>query len=112
MSASEKSQNLQLIVVETEIAPNAKGLSSVTKTFQTIREISPEDLCERFRDFCKLLSSALQGLILPLSDMSLDQVELTVDITTKGEIRLVACVAAESTSGIKLVFKRRKPSQD
>jgi hypothetical protein len=97
---------LQLLVIETEVVPNAKGLGVITKAIQAVRDVSPEELRERFQEFCIRLGVALEGLAVPGGLMKLDQVELSVELTSKGEIRLLASAAAEVKGGIKLVFKR------
>ena len=108
MSTAEPETNLQFVVIETEVVPNAKGLGSITKVIQAVREVKPEELRERFREFCTLLAQAFDGFTFPLaSAMSLDEIELSVELTSKGEVRLVASAAAEVKGGIKLVFKKR-----
>jgi hypothetical protein len=106
MPATPPHSTLQIVVLETETVPNAKGLGSITRAVQSVREISPEELGNRFREFCISLNSALQNLTLPVSEMSLDQIELSVELTSKGEVRMIASASAEIKGGFKLIFKR------
>lgn len=63
---------------------------------------------ERLQEMCTQLGEAVRSVETPGSDFSLDSFEVTLDVSAKGEVRLVGSVGSEVKGGVKLVFKKSR----
>ena len=115
MTQEPMSDDYILIVTDdvTEATDETPGLtpkgwgSEVRKKMSNVAKV-PADLLEanmnRFLRFVGRLFKQVDRQVGSDSDMRLDEVELTLEISSKGEIKLVA--GAEAKSAITLKFKR------
>jgi len=83
----------------------AWGTPRVLEKFVTLDTTT---IIERLSQFSSVISHNLSEVGAALPGFSLDSLELTVELTGKGEVRLIAAASAELKGGIKLVFARRR----
>ena len=92
------------------LTPKGWG-SEVRKKMSNVAKV-PADLLEanmnKFLRFVGRLFKQVDQQIGSDSDMQLDEVELSLELTSRGEIKLVA--GAEAKSAITLKFKRAEKS--
>jgi len=74
--------------------------------------LSPEIFSEKLSDFCGAVVRGLDTIDDRVSHYSLDAIEMHVELTSKGEIRLVAAAAAEVKGAIKLTFRTKRHEQE
>ena len=98
-----------ITIVYAEAEPDAKGLSSrdiVTK----IGSLDTAVLSANLAAFCKRISGVLTSVAGVAGGFRVDSFEVTLDITARGEIRMISSVSSEIHGGVKLIFTRQ--SQD
>ena len=71
--------------------------------------VAPEVFCERLGDFCDAIVEGLHAVNSRMSDYALDAIEMHVELTSKGEVRLIAAAGAEVKGAIKLTFRAKRP---
>lgn len=85
----------------------AKGLADgVAQVVQQIGRLNVSTVSENMASFCRGVASSLKSIELAELPYLLDTVELTVELTGSGEVRLVGSVGAELSGGLKLTFKK------
>jgi hypothetical protein len=106
----EKDNRDMMLVVyeEEEIIPASKdGLfSDVARRVTKIGFLNTGEIAANLQSFCKQIGIITNGLIGIVQGYRLETLELSVDVTAKGEIRFVASTATELKGGLKLVFKK------
>lgn len=70
------------------------------------RDLPIEKLKDSLNDFTDNVSSILQGVKKEINNYQLDEVELNVELSASGSIRLIGSVEVGTTGAIKLTFKR------
>ncbi|SAL86427.1 hypothetical protein AWB68_08024 [Caballeronia choica] len=106
MSTSGVSSTITVICREDEIA-GAKGLSNrISSVMQQVCPLNVSVVSQNMTRFCNAVAMALKDAELRDLPYPLDAVELTVELTGSGEVRLVGSVGAELSGGLKLTFKR------
>lgn len=95
-----------ITIVYAEAEPDAKGLSPrdiVTK----IGSLDSAVLSANLTAFCKRISGALTSAADVASGFRIDTFEVTVDVTARGEVRMISSISSEIHGGIKLIFTRQ-----
>ena len=88
--------------------PGEKGfIASVTGRVTRLAVVGSDQLASSLKDFCSTVGQAFQGVSTTISEFELDSFELALDITAKGEIRLVSSASTEIKGGVKLSFRRK-----
>jgi hypothetical protein len=65
------------------------------------------ELADNLSAVCGRLTDAFQRADDGTRAFELDTVEVTLDLTAKGQVRMIASVSSEIRGGLKLVFRRR-----
>jgi hypothetical protein len=86
----------------------SKGFgSSFEEAVHKVGELSVSAVTENLKRLCGSIESVLKDIELTSIPYSLDEVELSVELTGTGEVRLIGSIGAQVQGGIKLKFKRR-----
>ena len=64
---------------------------------------------QKLGDFCDSFAKGIDPVNSRLSHYMLDTIEMHIELTSKGEIRLVAAANADVRGAIKLTFRARRP---
>lgn len=94
-----------MTILYVEAESGAKGLSArdlVTK----VGFLDSDVLSDNLAAFCKRFSKVLASAADVAGGFRLESFEVTVDVTARGEIRLISSVSSEIHGGIKLIFTR------
>ena len=103
----QESQGLTIVYEEVESPTGTKGAWQATgDLIRKVARVDPDLLRERVREFCAQIAQVLPGAGDAIGNYELESVELNVEITAKGEVRLVASASTEVKGGLKLVFRR------
>ncbi len=99
-------QVINTVVVDADEEAGSKGFFDQTRAMNTVVAFDMDILATKIREF----SSAFGGLFSSISAseaMNLEQIELSIELTAKGEIRLIAAGSIETKGAVKLTFKRK-----
>jgi hypothetical protein len=98
-----------LVVIEEEdTVAGSKGLWNETSArLRRVAAVAVEDLSAQLQKFAVDLCTALENVSAAAGSYELDAVEVTTEITSKGEIRMIGSVGADVKGGLKLVFRKR-----
>ncbi|RZM76063.1 Pepco domain-containing protein [Leptolyngbya iicbica] len=105
-----------IIVVTEDIPDGEKGLwGDAQNVVRRLREVKlPTDLLEQnmltFLQMVGGMFTKVDTAIGAEADLKLDEVELSVEISTEGEVKLVAGGKAAGKGAITLKFKRNDPT--
>ncbi|HSU17447.1 Pepco domain-containing protein [Longimicrobium sp.] len=83
-------------------------LSQAQRLATTIGIASPDVLAQNLVAFCGSIGAVLTRIEDFGSNFILDQVELQIEVTAKGEIRLIGSASTELAGGVKLLFRRNE----
>jgi len=72
--------------------------------------VSSDVLAKNLQSFCEEIGEAFDGVSTVVKNYQLDAVELTVQVSATGEVRLVGGASAQLTGGLKLIFSRQTHS--
>ena len=101
-------REIQVLVETEDCHAGSKGVfeSLATSPVRAIK-MSGAELNERLKDFCAGIDGILQDVTAAVSRYELDSLEVTAELTARGEVRMIGCAGAEVSGGLKLVFRRR-----
>lgn len=71
-----------------------------------VTSVSVGTLSENVASLCEYVGQVFSMSQAAVGDLTLDAVEVTVEVTAKGEVRLIGAASAEVKGGLKLQFKR------
>ncbi|MEV6911887.1 hypothetical protein [Amycolatopsis sp. NPDC051071] len=84
-----------------------KGLFSTARQVAgRIGELDSEELARNLSAVCSRLANAFRQAAAASDAFELDAFEVNLDLSAKGEVRLVGSVSSEIKGGVKLVFRR------
>lgn len=76
-----------------------------------VTSVSVGTLGENVTSLCEYVGRIFSMSQAAVGDLTLDTVEVTVEVTAKGEVRLIGAASAEVKGGLKLQFKRSTGAQ-
>jgi hypothetical protein len=98
---------IEILVRPESDREGTKSLFESTAQVLTPIRTSTHDLTRNLAVFCQAFAEGIEGVADALMKYELSQIELTVELNAKGEVRLIASASTEIKGGIKLVFKRK-----
>jgi hypothetical protein len=93
------------VLAAVDAVAGEKGIFGTTSS-PTAVEIDSETLSHSLRDFCRAFSVGLGELEGQVAGLTIKEIEALVEVTVKGEIRLIAAASAETKGSLKIVFSR------
>jgi hypothetical protein len=86
-----------------------KGLFSSTRHVSArLGVLDSGELTRNLSNICARLTETFRNAQHGTDAFGLDAFEVTLDLTAKGEIRLIGSVSSEIHGGLKLTFRRRE----
>jgi hypothetical protein len=82
------------------------GLVAAARVLRKEASVLPEELENNFRDFMSSMEVALKGIPVAVGRYEIDEIELALELTISGEIRLLAGAGIEGKAAITLTLKR------
>lgn len=98
----------KVISIVTVDDPQKKGIVSKSPDSSSLvyRDLPIEKLKENLNDFTDKISEVLNGIQGKIKNYQLDEIELNVELSASGSIRLIGSVEVGTTGAITLTFKR------
>jgi hypothetical protein len=69
--------------------------------------VNSDELAHNLSAICGRLADAFRQVHDTAGIFEMESVEVTLDLTAKGEVRMIASVSSEVRGGLKLVFRRK-----
>jgi hypothetical protein len=73
-----------------------------------VTEVGAERLATQLRDVCKYVGTVFRDASTAVDELELDSLTVQLEITTKGEIRLIGAASTEIKGGLILNFTRSR----
>ena len=101
---------VQVVWLEDEVVAGSKGLfDAVRRRVERVGSLDTGALARNLQSFCAEIGRAVDAAADAIAKYPLESIELSVEVTAKGEVRLIGAAASEVKGGLKLVFARRDP---
>src|SRR5215204_5714407 len=106
--SAASSSGITIISSEFEHQPGEKGIFDASRRLaDKVGTVSSEVLAKNLQSFCEEIGEAFDGVSTAVKNYRLDSVEITVQVSATGEVRMVGGASAELTGGLKLIFSRQ-----
>jgi hypothetical protein len=69
--------------------------------------VSSDVLAKNLQSFCEEIGEAFDGVSTAVKNYQLDSVEITVQVSASGEVRMIGGASVQLTGGLKLTFSRQ-----
>jgi len=102
---------VQLLYDEIELAEGEKGIFGATARVVTkVGVLDTEAFTRNLKAFLDRIGPAFAGAGRTLGSYELAEVEVSIAVSARGEVRLVGGVSSEVSGGVRLKFARRSPT--
>ncbi|MEU9324090.1 hypothetical protein AB0D91_09765 [Streptomyces canus] len=109
MSSEQLRAGVPVITVDYGIDDGEKSVFSRTRAAVTqVTRISTDVLARSIADLCQYVGGVFDQASTASDTLELTGLEVHVQVTGKGEVRLVGATSAEINGGMKLIFQRRQ----
>ncbi|MEV6303305.1 hypothetical protein AB0M02_28100 [Actinoplanes sp. NPDC051861] len=99
---------VQFTWTEFEEVAGSKGLfDTARRKVEGAGLLDTTRLAANLQNFCRDIAVAVDSAAVAVGQYELDSLELNVEVTAKGEIRLIGSASSEVKGGLKLCFRRR-----
>jgi hypothetical protein len=106
--ADAQDTELSIVVTDDTDSKGGKGFfSNAENLLKKVEKVNPEQLKESMSNFVQTISKIFKEIQPTAAGITLDEIEISIEMTAKGEIRLIASGGMETKGAIKLTFKRR-----
>ncbi len=96
-------------IIYSDEAAGEKGIFSGSKGMPArIGQVDSDELGQNLSTICTRLAEAFRKTQEATGAFDLDEFEVTLDLSAKGEVRVIASVSSEIRGGLKLVFRRHQ----
>ena len=93
--------------VSPDVAPRERMAADTVTT-----SVTPDLISEKLGQFSEAMIGGLEAVNDRMAHYALDAVEMHVELTSKGEVRLIAAAGAEVKGAVKLTFRAKRPDPD
>ncbi len=113
MAAEDDSMfEVGIVYLDYEATAGEKGIgTTVRRAALKLGVLDTTRLAETLSAFSHELGAVFDEVATEISRYELETVEVTVEVTARGEVRLIGSAGAEVTGGLKLVFSRRRDGE-
>jgi hypothetical protein len=106
--SSASAPGITIVSSEFEHQPGEKGIFDASRRLaDKVGTVSSDVLARNLQAFCEEIGEAFAGVSTVVKNYQLDSVEITVQVSASGEVRLVGGASTQLTGGLKLVFSRQ-----
>jgi hypothetical protein len=109
--STASTSGITIVSSEFEHLPGEKTIFDPQRLADKVGTVSSEVLAKNLQSFCEEIGEAFDGVSTVVKNYQLDTVEITVQVSATGEVRLVGGVSAQLTGGLKLIFSRQTGSE-
>src|SRR5829696_4253174 len=103
---------ITIISSEFEHQQGEKGIFDAPRRLaDRVGTVSSDVLAKNLQSFCEEIDEAFDGIETAVRNYQLDSVEIMVQVSASGEVKMVGGVSAELTGGLKLTFSRQTSSE-
>lgn len=103
-----RNAGVPVITIDYGVDDGEKSFLSRTRTAVTqITRISSDTLAQNVATLCQYVGGVFEQASTASDTLELTGLEVHVQVTAKGEVRLVGATSAEVNGGMKLIFQRR-----
>ncbi|MEV6549246.1 hypothetical protein AB0M57_11095 [Streptomyces sp. NPDC051597] len=111
MSSEKPRTEVPVITVDYGVDDGEKSVFSRTRVAVThVTRISADVLARGVADLCQYVGGVFDQASTASDTLELTGLEVHIQVTGKGEVRLVGATSAEINGGMKLIFQRRQGS--
>jgi len=96
------------VAMEARVSPELAAGRDRGATEGVTTAVALGDFSEKLGDFCDAIVEGLEGVNGKASRYALDAVEMHVELTSRGEVRLIAAAGADVKGAIKLMFRAKQ----
>ncbi len=109
MSSTAGNSGVVILYDEYEQEEGAKGIWDASiRTVKKMGVLDTSALAANLQELCKQMGQIFEGVTTAVKNYELKNVEIVVDITAKGEVKLLGSgVTGDMKGGIRLVFSRQ-----
>jgi hypothetical protein len=75
-----------------------------------VTDVGAEKLARSVTEVCRYVGTVFEDASTAVADLELRSLEVQLEVTSKGEVRLIGAASVEVKGGLKLVFARRDPA--
>lgn len=109
VSNEQPRAEVPVITVDFGVDDGEKSVFSRTRAAVTqVTRISTDVLARGVADLCQYVGGVFDQASTASDTLELTGLEVHVQVTGKGEVRLVGATSAEINGGMKLIFQRRQ----
>jgi hypothetical protein len=106
--STASASGITIISSEFEQRPGEKDIFDASRRLaEKVGTVSSEVLANNLQSFCEGIGEAFDGVTTVVKNYQLDSVEITVQVSASGEVRLVGGASTQLTGGLKLIFSRQ-----
>ncbi|GGN81491.1 hypothetical protein GCM10011579_068120 [Streptomyces albiflavescens] len=109
MSSEQPGTGVPVVTVDYGVDDGEKSVFSRTRAAVThVTRISSDILAQNVADLCQYVGGVFDRASTASDTLELTGLEVHVQVTGKGEVRLVGATSAEVNGGMKLIFQRKQ----
>jgi hypothetical protein len=106
--STASASGITIVSTEFEHQPGEKGFFDAPQRLANrVGTVSSDVLARNLESFCEEFGEAFDGVSTAVRNYQLDSVEITVQVSATGEVRMVGGASAQLTGGLKLTFSRQ-----
>jgi len=105
--SAASASGITIISSEFEHQPGQKDFFDARRLADKVGTVSSDVLANNLQSFCEEIGEAFDGVSTVVKNYQLDSVEITVQVSATGEVRLVGGASVQLTGGLKLIFSRQ-----
>jgi hypothetical protein len=106
--SAASASGITIISSEFEQRPGEKGILDASRHLaDKVGSVSSDVLAKNLQSFCEQIGEAFDEVSTVVKNYQLDSVEITVQVSATGEVRLIGGASTQLTGGLKLIFSRQ-----
>jgi hypothetical protein len=102
-------QYISIITLQQDTAEGEKGIfTRPREAIVHVSSLATATLADNVAELCRHIGAVFRSASTAVSELELESLQVQIEISAKGEVRLVGAASAELTGGITLIFSRKE----
>jgi len=101
--SATSASGITVVSSEFEHRPGEKGFFDARRMVDRVGTVSSDVLAKNLQSFCEEIGEAFDGVSTAVKNYQLDSVEITVQVSASGEVRMVGGASAHGGAEVDLL---------
>ncbi len=101
--------HISIITLQQDVTEGEKGIfTQPREALAHVSSLATATLADNVSELCRHIGTVFRSASTAVSELELQSFQVQIEISARGEVRLIGAASAELTGGITLIFSKKE----